>query len=297
MFGLSRHADINRLFNALLERPTPLVVSHGGVAVGSTSPNTCQAVQAAVQSGADVVKIDVSASSDGVFYAFHDGFEEELLGVAGRNIQSMSSWEIDRLVYKWVDRPGRPASVERLLALLSPFRGQNVLFALDRSWWRWPQLLKLLDGSGMRNQLLLKVPSWERDALRKLQQHPVGYATIGICSHEAEVQTLLGFDEVNVVGVELLASFTDSPWFDREVLADLRARGLATWVNSMTLTTGVPLFAGYDDERAIRQSPDAAWGPLVDLGFDAIQTALPWLLRSYLDERESAAAARRPLHD
>lgn len=61
MFGDTAHAGTNALLNRLAEHARPMIVSHGGVAVGVVSPNTSRAVRAALLSGADAVKIDVSS--------------------------------------------------------------------------------------------------------------------------------------------------------------------------------------------------------------------------------------------
>ncbi len=280
MFGHVEHEAMNALGNRLTASRRPLIVAHGGVGVGSIPSNTILAVKAAVASGADVVKIDVAASNDNIFYAFHDGYEAELLGV-DRNIQAMAAAEIGEVSYIWHDRPLRKARVERLLPLMNEFRGTDLLFALDRSWWRWPTLLKLLDGLGMGPQILLKVPSWETAAIDKLRQHKVKYPVLAICSTPDEYAALPMDAEVNIVGVELIASYDDEAWFEPGVIASIRADHRLVWVNSETLTTGIPLFGGYDDERAITESPAAAWARLFDLGVDAIQTDFPWLVKEY----------------
>ncbi|MFT3876377.1 MAG: glycerophosphodiester phosphodiesterase family protein [Propioniciclava sp.] len=278
MFGDTVHGETNALLNSLGHTHRPLIVSHAGVSVGPIPSNTAMAVRAALQSGADAVKIDVSSSADGVFFAFHDGFEAEYLGV-DRNIQSLSAAEIGELSYVWKDRPGRRQPVERLGGLLSQFKGRPVVFALDRSWWRWPALLRMLDGLHMTDQLLLKVPAWETAALERLRQHKTKYPVLAICSTLDEVGRLpLHEDAINLVGVELITHDEDHPWFDREVIVRLHRDRLLTWVNSETLTTGIPLFAGYDDERAVNESPAAAWSRILDLGVYAVQTELPWLL-------------------
>lgn len=284
MFGASVHADTNSLLNRLAESQPLLVVSHGGVCVGSIPSNTALGVRAALLSGADLVKIDVSSSVDHVFYAFHDGSEPELLGVDA-NIQTMTASQIGELSHLWKSRPGRRQRVERLATLLTEFKGRPVVFALDRSWWRWPTLLRVLDGLDMADQVLLKVPSWEAQALDKLRQHRTKYPTMAICYTLDEVRGLPIHDpEINLVGVEVIAHDEDAPWFDPEVMDNLHRDQLLIWVNSETLTTGIPLFAGHDDERAVAESPSAAWSRLFDLGVDAVQTEFPWLL-SYLRSR------------
>lgn len=285
MFGASVHASTNALLNELAAEARPLVVSHGGVSVGSIPTNTRLAVRAALMSGADLVKIDVSSSADNVFYAFHDGFEPEFLGVE-RNIQTMTAAEIGELSYHWKDRPGRRTGVERLTTVLGDFRGKHTVFALDRSWWRWPTLLKILDGLAMPDQLLLKVPAWEYAALEKLRQHRTKFPVLAIGSTPDELRTLPVEDEsINLVGVELIAHDEESPWLDRTVIDELRRNHLLTWVNSETLTTGIPLFAGFDDERAVAESPSSAWSRVLDLGVDAVQTELPWLLHEIREHR------------
>jgi len=286
LFGADIHAETNGLINRLMEAHRPLVVSHGGVSTSTVPSNTTLAARAALLSGADIIKIDVSSSVDHVFFAFHDGFENELLGV-DRNIQTMTAGEIGELSYHWKDRPLRRSRVERLNALLGEFRGRPFLFALDRSWWRWPTLLRVLDGLGMAEQVLLKVPAWETQALEKLRQHRTKYPVLAICYTLDEVRALpIHDDEINLVGVELIAHDDDSPWFDASVMEQLRRDHLLTWVNSETLTTGIPLFAGHDDEKAVAESPSAAWSRLLDLGVDAVQTELPWLLYHLRSRRE-----------
>lgn len=286
MFGADIHAETNGLLNRLVEAHRPLVVSHGGVSTSTVPSNTTLAARAALLSGADIIKIDVSSSVDHVFFAFHDGFENEFLGV-DRNIQTMTAGEIGELSYHWKDRPLRRSRVERLTALLGEFRGRPFMFALDRSWWRWPTLLRVLDGLGMAEQVLLKVPAWETQALEKLRQHRTKYPVLAICYTLDEVRALpIHDDEINLVGVELIAHDDDSPWFDDSVMQQLHRDHLLTWVNSETLTTGIPLFAGHDDEKAVAESPSAAWSRLLDLGVDAVQTELPWLLYHLRSRRE-----------
>ncbi len=281
MFGKRTYAALNELINSVATKRRPVIVSHGGVAVGSTVPNTSLAVTGALASGAEWVKIDVSGSSDGVLYAFHDGFEEELLGISGRNIQSMPASEIDELSYVWADRPGRRARVERLTNLLEEHKGTDVVFALDRSWWRWPAMLRILDGLEMASQIMLKVPAWEPEALRRLSEHRIPYPVLAICGEVDDVDEALSYESLNVVGAELIAHDSRSAWFNSDALAAVREKKLLTWVNSEKLTTGIPLFGGHDDELALTEGPEAAWGILLDLGIDAVQTEWPWLLRDY----------------
>lgn len=286
MFGQPRFASLNGAINSRLAEVGVLVVAHRATGHGSIADNTGPAVKAALRSGADMIEIDVAASRDGEFFCFHDGYEPELLGIKA-NLQTLAADEIDQLSYIWVDRPGRRTRVERLLPLLEEFRGQT-LFNLDRSWWRWPGLLRTLRGLNMADQLVLKCPAWEETALGRLREFGVKFPFVPICATPDDVYRTVGDPGLNTVGVELITTTQHHPWFSAEVIEEFHQLGVFCLVNTETLTTGVPLFGGLDDELAITDSPEAAYGPLFDLGVDAIQTDWPWLVRDYRAARQAA---------
>ena len=292
MFGQPHFATQNARINATLDHVGTLIVAHRAVGHGSIAENTRLAVKAAQLSGADMVEIDVTASSDGEFYCFHDGYEAETLGFDS-NLQTLTAAEIDQASYIWVDRPGRKARVERLLPLLESFRGSSVLFTVDRSWWRWPTLLRALARLTMSDQLVMKCPAWEEAALQRLRDFPVKFPVMPICASPDDVYRTLADPTINTVGVELITTTQHHPWFSNSVIEEFHDRGVYCFVNTETLTTGVPLFGGLDDELAITESPEAAYGPIFDLGVDAIQTDWPWLLRDFRTAWHGAHPDRR----
>jgi glycerophosphoryl diester phosphodiesterase len=288
VFGLKQYEQVNSLINRRLAEVGVLVVSHRGAGVGSAAQNTALGVRGALASGAEMVEIDVAASSDGTFYCFHDGTEPEALGIDD-NIQYLSAEEIDKLRYIRVDRPGRPSPVERLLPLLKEFQGTDALFNLDRSWWRWPAFLKALESLGMIEQITLKCPAWDLSAVGLLSKYPVKYPFVPICSSMDDVDRVIGMPGLNTIGVELLTEIPIHPWLQRETIDTLHERGVFTLASTVTLPTGVPLFGGYDDEKAVLGDPADVFAPLMDLGIDAIQTDWPWLLKSVRDSRATLA--------
>lgn len=297
-FRHPQRGGTDRLLHRRLAELGTLVVAHRGTAVGSIAENTRVAAMAAIVSGADVVEIDVSTSADGEFYAFHDGTEQRLLGI-GANLTTLTARQIDELRYVHVDRPGRPAGVERLLDLLAALRPTELgvedeaapLVNVDRSWGSWATLLPALDGLGMTEQLLLKSPAALPGPLDVLRRHEVKYPYLPICTDLAQIEDLVEDDDLDVVGVELLADGPDHQLADPDLFVELHARGLFVLVNAEVLTNGIPLFAGYDDEAALLHGPGAGWGPLFDLGADLIQTDWPWLLRAYRGTRAARGTA------
>jgi glycerophosphoryl diester phosphodiesterase len=290
VYGQAHFAAINAKLNQRLTEVGTMIAVHRGTAVATVVENSSDAVVAAQVSGADVVEIDVVASSDHQFFAFHDGEERRLLGTDSW-LSDLPADHIRRLRYVHVDRPSRPARVELVPELLSGFRGES-LFHIDRSWRWWPALLPTLDSLDMTDQLLLKSPA-EGPWARVLRAHPVKYPYMPICRTWDDVNRHLGDPTLNIVGIELLADDSDSPFVDAEAVAKIRAHGAFVMVNAEVLPSGgAPLFAGYDDEVAVLGSADKGWGPLFDLGVDVIQTDWPWLLRDYRRTREGSRTTR-----
>ncbi len=289
MFGQPQFAAMNALINDVIETEKILVVAHRGSAGGSVTVNTALGVKAALLQGAGMVELDVTSSRDGEFYCFHDGYEAETLGFE-TNLQSLTAEQVDQASYVWIDRPGRTARVERLLPLLRRFKDTRVLFNIDRSWWRWPNLLKALDGLYMAHQLVMKCPAWEEAALDRLRAFEVKFPFAPICASPEDVYRVAKDPQLNTVGVELITHTREHPWFSPDLIKEFHDLGLFVFVNTVTLTTGVPLFGGLDDELAIADSPEAAYGPVLALGVDAVQTDWPAILRDY---RNSWLAARR----
>lgn len=291
-FGKPHYAEINALLNRRFLEAGSLVMAHRGTTSGSIAENTTAAVLAAVRSGADIVEIDVTGSSDGQFFVHHDGFEGQHL-TTDINLTRMPAAAIEEMSFRWLDRPDRPLRLERLSDLLAGFRSHSrdaVLFNIDRSWWWWPQVLDELASLDMTPQLLLKCHASRGDLVDLLAAHPVKFPFMPICFTLDEALRHADRDDLNLLGVEVIAPSPDHPFTDPGVIAEIRARGLFVLVNAEVLPLAHQCFPGLCDERAITEGSEAGWGPLFDLGADVIQTDWPWLLADY---REYRRAARR----
>lgn len=269
----SVYAQENSRLNILLSSKKPALVAHRGGAGGSIIENTAQAVIAALKQGSDIVEIDVIMSTDGDFFCFHDGYESMHFGLE-QNMHAMTTAQIEALRYRWYNES---QGVERLQTLLERF--PDVIFNLDRSWKLWATLLPFLDRHAHSPaQILLKSPPGEHVSL--LAAHPVKYPFMPICTSETEIELCL-LPELNVVGLELLASTPDSPFLEKECLAKWQARGLFVMLNALNLPSRKPLFMNMDDETAVLYDPEESWGKLIALGADVIQTDWCLLFRQW----------------
>lgn len=280
MYGQSQFAEINARLNQVFQNQPVLCVAHRGVSSGMVVENTTASTLAAVRSGADMVEIDVSRSSDGVYFAFHDGLEPHLLGKE-QNLYTLTACEVQQLRYLIDGKPHPLYPIEQLTEVLRALKGQT-LFNVDRSWSWWPELLPVLDSLDMADQLLLKAPA-NHPAIDVLRSHETKFPFMPICTTIEQANAHLDDPALNLVGLELLAKAPADPLFSPETTSMLSAGNVFLFANAEVVDPGSSLCAGYDDASALAQGPDPAWGELVRRGFRAIQTDWPWLLRAHLD--------------
>ena len=293
MCGPGRFAEVNCLIDQRLAQRRPLVMAHRGSSGGSIAENTSLAVWAALRSGADIVEIDACRTSDGAYFAFHDGLEAEHLG-REENLTTLTAEQVAGLSFRWLGHPGRRVRIESLAELLGGFRGET-LFNIDRGWTWWPDLLDLLTELDMPRQLLLKCPS-RPDLLGILAEHRTPFPFLAICHTQADLDLALTYPGLNLVGVEIIAATWDAPLARAEVVHQIHQAGRFALVNAEVLPIARQCWPGYCDETAISDGPEAGWGDLIDRGFDVIQTDWPGLLSRYRDQRavqERATRAQR----
>lgn len=282
MFGNKKYKDTTKLLNEKLESVPFLIAVHRGSSMGNIIENTLPAFYAAMQSGADILEIDVIRSSDGEFYLFHDGNERRLLGQE-KNIREMDSAFIESLNYR--NNIGHVVNykVEKMEDALTVLKGSGMILNLDRSWDDWNTLLPFLDQFDMAAQIILKSPV-KQSYLSILEQHAVKYPYMPIIKNFDEIDEVLSYKDINLVGMELIAKDKDSVFFQDSIIRGIKEKELFIWLNAIVLNHKDVLYAKYDDDQSIIKGPAYGWGKLVEKDCDIIQTDWPSLLNNYRHE-------------
>ena len=255
------------------------IVAHRGTPGGMIPENTSASAMLAFKSGADVIEIDVTCSTDGVAYAFHEGAELENLGF-DESRSTFTSAEIDEFRYVWGQIQGEPVPVERLQDLLEFVRGTEAEIHIDRAWFWWEHTLPVLDEARMDDQLFIKVPA-TTSALGRLERMQPRARTIPIVKSVDVLPRIFG-SSLRVPVIELIGMNPADKQLSVETIDMLHDDGYRIMANAEVV--GKPLFGGYDDEVSIFEDPESGWGKLVERGVDLIQTDFPWLLKAYRDE-------------
>ena len=265
------------------EKNKILIAAHQGTSGGYIVPNTIPAFENALKQGCDIIEVDAVMSTDGDFFAFHNGKEKVILGV-DQDIRTMSSYEIAS--FRCLNSSGTQINqkIDRLDDILEQLKGR-CLINIDRSWFYWEETIRCIERHHMPDQIILKSPV-EHELLEVLQSHEVEFMYMPIISTPSQIEEVLKY-KLNLIGLELIFTDLASPLIQEESMRSYHAKKLLTWVNTITLDDDLVLSALLDDFRAITVSEQETWGRLIDMGFDILQTDWPMLLRKFVDESVS----------
>lgn len=280
--GQMRYAQINTPLSQKLAQKKCLIAAHRGSWGGNITQNTVGAYKAALQMGADIVETDVTATTDGVLYSFHDGNEQRVFGVE-KSIRQMDSKEVESYHPINTCNELTAARINRLTEVLD-FLSHGELLNIDRAWNIIPQLLEVLDRyPNAKYQVVIKAPLKAKAAYEYLNAHPVKYMFMPICYSFEDVEAALSYPDLNVVGCEIIAFDEQMELFSDESIQRIHDRNLFVWVNAVTLgDVGVrPLYAKLDDDVSVLEDPSLGWGKLFEKKIDVMQTDWPALLYQY----------------
>lgn len=287
MFGKEKFRHINENLNRRFQEKGCLIAQHRGARGGNIVGNTLPAFETSLLLGADMFELDVSRSTDGTLYCFHDTTEDMNLRVH-INIEQLSDHVIDELQqYNSIWEPSG-FGVQRLEDVLTRF-SNGELFNVDRSWGKLQETFALLKKYPHTiQQALMKAPA-KAELLDQYESEPTKFMFMPIINKLADIDLVLSYENINLVGFELIAkSEHDSLWQDA-LIKELHKKGYFVWYNAITLS-GLEkhiMTAGYDDDRSIKQGFDKGWGVLLDKEVDIIQTDWPELLSRYRDSRRN----------
>lgn len=269
--------------DSLIQEKGFLITAHRGQWGGNIVQNTLESAQIAWRSGADILELDVEASTDGVFYCFHTNVEEDVVGqkvdfskMTWQEIQSFDT--INSL---------RAASGYPIQSLQTMLEGapQAMYLQIDRCYLYLVNLLAYLDQFPLdiRQRVIIKIP-YDLKAMEMLNAHPFKYATMLIIDASNQFKMLSHYQDVNWLGIEVLAQSDQSDTYGPEFIERIHQAGLWVQVNAIRLSKDRDLYAGYDDDISLLDHPHQGWGKLISYGADIIQTDWVMALNTYRRE-------------
>ncbi|MGX7417838.1 glycerophosphodiester phosphodiesterase family protein [Carnobacterium gallinarum] len=278
MIGKKEYSAVNHLLNQQLAEKKVLIAVHRGSAAGNILENTIPSYLAALQMGGDIIEMDVIRSTDGTLFNFHNGMEQKHFKEAF-DIREKSAAEILDLRFvnsnlETVDYP-----VETFEATLKAFKGET-LFNIDRTWGFYEDVCDLIDQYDFANQAILKGPL-DQECIEFFKNRPVNYMFMPKIETLEELAIIQQIEGMNIVGVELKVTSTESDFYQKENIQKIHEMGLFVWGNAITYNDTKKLFVAIGDNLSIIDTPEKGWGFMMDLGINVLQTDWPAILSNY----------------
>lgn len=283
MFGQEKYKETNSVLNKKFDEKKILIAQHRGAKQGNVVENTNLAIKVAYLQGADIVEIDVAKSTDGVLYSFHDTTEDKNLRLH-LNIEKLSSSAIDELTqYNSIWEPSK-YKVQKLEDIITTFNNGE-LFNFDRTWGKLPETFALLKKHpSFIKQVILKGPP-KKEILDVYENEKTKFMYMSLVKNLEELELVLSYKNINLVGLELICRGDDDPLFQDELINKLHDMGLLLWINVITLSNHDRhiLSSKYDDNKSLEEGYDKGWGKIIDKKFDILLSDWSCLLSKYRD--------------
>ncbi len=261
-----------------------LITAHRGVAGGNIPCNTLAAYDAAILQGADMIEMDVSASADGVLFAFHPGMEPVHLR-ADRYISQMTADEVSQL--RFVNQDGTPTAlkVNTFDEVLEHLKGRCYI-NVDKYRDNVVPITKAIRRHAMEQQILVKTAP-DEGVFRMMEEVAPDISYMVMVRDKDELSPYLAKRKLSYIGVEALFADETSEFASSGYVRRMNAQGLIVWANAIVYDYKSILSAGHNDDVSVTGAPDDGWGWLMDRGYNIIQTDWPLPLRIYSEKRKA----------
>lgn len=259
LYGKQQFQKINRLLLRQLQDEPFLIVAHRGFAHANIIENTVESMRVAFKLGADIVETDTMMTKDGTIFLLYTGTEKRLFGQSFSPEAIKAKQFINKHYYNNIGELSsyQPVTLCNFIKQLP----RNRMIHLDRGWSHLSELLAVLDHfPNQQQQFVIKIKP-KAEQIATLRQHRIKYMTVVIVNHDSELQYILNHltDEINIIGIELVAANLSDSHVQLDVIKHIKALGLTVMINTLTLNTTTSLFGTLDDDNAILASPENIW--------------------------------------
>lgn len=262
-------------------REKPIVCAHRGVSAGNIPCNTLSAFKAALHQGAQMIELDVSKANDGEFFVFHPGMESPHMKTRKR-IPKLDSAGVSELRFYNFDDTETQFGVEKLEDILDFLKGKCYI-NVDKFWIDIEGISAAIRKCGVEKQVVVKT-SIKDKYIREIKKYAPDFMFLPIIRAEDNITDGLVENGINCVGAEILFDKESDPIISDEYIESMHKKGRIIFMNAIVYDYKEILSAGHNDDAAIGEDPDKAWGWLIDKKADIIQTDWCLMLKNYIDK-------------
>lgn len=258
-----------------------LVVAHRGD-WRNWPENSLEAMQSAIDKGADIIELDIRLTKDSVLVVCHDAKLDRTTSGKG----FIKDWYADSIASLFL-KTGHGIKTDikmpTLRQALELCKGQAVV-NIDKGYEYYDLALAVCEELGVTEQVLIKGKSMPDDVAGKyaLHERNMLYMPVIDLQKERGENLYKAYKESKEVPVAYEICWSENTPAIAECMAEILQSGAKLWVNSLwpSLNGGL-----CDDAAARADSPADIYGKLVDSGVTMIQTDRIELLVDYLRSR------------
>lgn len=258
-----------------------LLCAHRGVSSANIPCNTMAAFKAALAQKADIIELDVSISTDGVYYVFHPGMESPHLGKK-KLLSLMPSKKIEKRRFMNQDDTPTEYGIEKLEDVLDFLKGKCYI-NVDKFWTDIPGIADIIRKCGVEKQVIVKTPL-QKIYFDKISAYAPEFMYMPIIRGTDKVTDMLLTKQLNYIGAEVCFSKETDQVAQDSYIQEMHKKGLLLFSNAIVYDYKEVLSAGHSDDASIINSPDFGWGWLANKGYDIIQTDWCGMARHYFVE-------------
>ena len=259
-----------------------IICAHRGVWGGNIPCNTITSYDIAINQGADMIELDVTASADGELFVFHPCMETRQLNLHDVDIRKLPADEVKKLHYANLDGFQTSETILLLDDVLEHLKGKCFI-NVDKFGDNPALIIQKIKKHNIADQIVLKSNA-QKEVLDMMETYAPDLQYLAIISGKPETHEMLMKRNLNYVGLELVFKDDFSPLVSDEFLHRVHEDGKLLWGNGILFDYKRPLAGVHSDDTALKGDPDLGWGYFVRKGFDIIQTDWPLALSHYLEQ-------------
>lgn len=261
----------------------PFLAAHRGICGANIPCNSLAAYKIALDTGADVVEIDVSKSKDGEYFIFHPGMERKFIG-EGISLPDMTAKEIKKLRLLNSDRVPTSYPLPTFAEALELLKDKAYI-NVDKFWNDVEGISAAIRRAGVEKQVIVKTYT-DSESLDRVAKYAPDFMFMPMVNKVDEVTDALLARGVNIIGTEILFDSESDPVISREYIDRMHERGLLIWTNAIVYNEKAVISAYHTDDISLTDSPERGWGWLADRGADFIQTDWLAYAKAYFESRK-----------
>lgn len=260
---------------------TVLVASHRGD-WRNWPENSLEAMQSAIDQGADIIELDLKMTKDSVLVVCHDAKVDRTTNGKGF-VKDLTADSIASLFLKSGHGIRTDLRMPTLRQALELCKDQAVV-NIDQGYKYYDAALAICEELGVTDQVLIKGNALPDKVAKKFASHKNNMLYMPIISlQKGTGQDLYkAYKKSGEVPMAFEVCWDTNPEEAKNIMADILASGAKLWVNSLwpSLNGGL-----CDDAAARADKPGDIYGQLVDTGATIIQTDRIPLIVNYLRSR------------